>query len=120
MAAVPAGTDRQPCCRRLRNVLALVPAKQRPAAVAMLKTIFAQDTAEAAHAQWRQVADALRERFPKLAELIDGAREDGLAYMTFPRGEHRVYHQVFIRRLILKCDGPFRGRDRGKRWRHWI
>ena len=66
----------------LRNVLAHVPAKQRPAAVAMLKTIFAQDTVEAAHAQWRQVADALRERFPKLAELMDGAREDVLAYIV--------------------------------------
>jgi transposase-like protein len=53
----------------------------------MLKTIFAQDTAEAAHAQWRQVADALRERFPKLGDLMDGARDDVLAYMTFPR-EH--------------------------------
>ncbi len=71
----------------LRNALAHVPAKQRPAAVAMLRTIFAQDSAEAAHAQWRQVADALRERFPRLAELMDGAREDVLAYMTFPR-EH--------------------------------
>ncbi len=33
------------------------------------------------------MADALRERFPKLAELMDGAREDVLAYMAFPR-EH--------------------------------
>ncbi len=74
-------------CRvhRLRNALAAVPPKQRPAAVAMLKTIFAQNTAEAAHAQWRQVADALRERFPKLGELMDGARDDVLDYMTFPR-----------------------------------
>lgn len=71
----------------LRNALAHVPPKQGPAAVAMLKTIFAQDTAEAAHAQWRQVADALRARFPKLGELMDGARDDVLAYMTFPR-EH--------------------------------
>ena len=71
----------------LRNALAHVPAKQRPAAVAMLKTIFAQDGAEAAHARWRQVAEALRERFPKLAELMDDTREDVLAYMTFPR-EH--------------------------------
>src|SRR4051812_40331883 len=62
-----------------RNALAYVPPKQRPAAVAMLKTIFAQDSAEAAHAQWRQVADALRERFPRLAELMDSAREDVLA-----------------------------------------
>src|SRR3954465_4623797 len=48
----------------MRNALARVQPKQRPAVVALLKTIFAQDTAEAAHAQWRQVTDTLRERFP--------------------------------------------------------
>ena len=46
----------------LRNALAHVAPKQRPPVVALLRTIFAQDTAEAAHAQWRQVADTLRER----------------------------------------------------------
>jgi putative transposase len=45
----------------------------------MLKTIFAQDTADAARAQGQQVADALRERFPKLAELMDASRDDVLA-----------------------------------------
>ena len=71
----------------MRNALAHVPPKQRPAVVALLRTIFAQDTAEAAHAQWKQVADTLRERFSKLAELMDGSRDDVLAYMAFPR-EH--------------------------------
>jgi putative transposase len=71
----------------MRNALARVQPKQRPAVVALLKTIFAQDTAEAAHAQWRQVADTLRERFPKLAELMDASQEDVLMYMAFPR-EH--------------------------------
>jgi hypothetical protein len=63
--------------------------KQRPAVVALLKTIFAQETAEAAREQWAAVADALRERFPKLADLMDGSREDVLVlvYMSFPR-EH--------------------------------
>jgi len=69
----------------LRNALARVPPKQRPAAVAMLKTIFAQDTAAAAQAQWRQITTALRECFPRLAGLMDGARDDMLAYTTFPR-----------------------------------
>ena len=71
----------------MRNALARVQPTQRPAVVALLKTIFAQDTAEAAHAQWRQVADTLRERFPKLAELMDASQEDVLMYMAFPR-EH--------------------------------
>lgn len=91
----------------LRNALAHVPPKQRPAAVAMLKTIFAQDTVEAAHAQWRQVADALRERFPKLAELMDGARDDVLAYMTFPR-EH--WPQIASTNPLERLNGEIKRR----------
>jgi len=71
----------------MRNALARVQPKQRSAVVALLRTIFAQDTAETAHAQWKQVADTLRERFSKLAELMDDSREDVLVYMAFPR-EH--------------------------------
>ncbi|MDY7526275.1 IS256 family transposase [Sphingomonas sp. 10B4] len=71
----------------MRNALAHVGPKQRPAVVAMLKTIFAQESAEAAHEQWRHVADALRERYEKLAIMMDGSREEVLAYMAFPK-EH--------------------------------
>jgi transposase-like protein len=39
---------------------------------------------EAAHQQWEQVADALREKFPKLTDMMDASREDVLAYMAFP------------------------------------
>src|ERR671916_2315179 len=92
----------------MRNALAHVPPKQRPAAVAMLKTIFAQDSAEAAHAQWRQVADALRERFSKLAELMDGAREDVLAYMTFPR-EH--WPQITSTNPLEQLNGEIKRRS---------
>ncbi len=91
----------------MRNALAHVPPKQRPAAVAMLKTIFAQDSAEAAHAQWRQVANALRERFSKLAELMDGAREDVLAYMTFPR-EH--WAQIASTNPLERLNGEIKRR----------
>jgi putative transposase len=54
----------------MRGALAHVPAKQRPAVVAMLKTIFARETAADARMQWNSVADALRERAPKLAGLM--------------------------------------------------
>src|SRR6201999_2096672 len=37
----------------LRNALVHAPAKQRPAIVAMLKTIFAQESSADAHAQWK-------------------------------------------------------------------
>jgi transposase-like protein len=71
----------------MRNALAHAPAKQRSAVAAMLRTIFAQETGAEAIAQWTVVADALREKQPKLGALMDASREDVLAYMDFPR-EH--------------------------------
>ena len=71
----------------MRNLLGRVPPSRRAMVAAMLRTIFAQDTQEAAHEQWRKVADGLRERFPKVAELMDGAEHDVLAHGAFPR-EH--------------------------------
>ena len=71
----------------MRNALAHAPAKQRTAVAAMLKTIFAQETKAEAEAQWDIVADALREKQPKLGALMDSSRDDVLAYMSFPR-EH--------------------------------
>ena len=71
----------------MRNALAHAPAKQRAAVVAMLKTIFAQETKAEAAAQWNTVADALREKQPRLSAMMDASREDVLAYMDFPK-EH--------------------------------
>jgi transposase-like protein len=69
----------------MRNLLGRVPPSQRAMVAALLRTIFAQDTAEAAHEQWRKVADSLRERFAKVAELMDGAEHDVLAHRAFPK-----------------------------------
>ena len=71
----------------MRNALARVPAGQRNMVAALLRTIFTQDSKGAAHEQWRKVADSLRPRFAKLAELMDEAEQDVLAHMSFPR-EH--------------------------------
>jgi putative transposase len=92
----------------LRNALVHVPPKQRPAVVALLRTIFAQDTPEAAHAQWRQVADTLRERFSRLAELMDGSRDDVLAYMAFPR-EH--WAQIASTNPLERLNGEIKRRS---------
>ena len=71
----------------MRNALAHAPTKSRTAVAAMLKTIFAQETKAEALTQWGVVADALREKQPKLGALMDASREDVLAYMDFPK-EH--------------------------------
>ena len=69
----------------MRNALAHAPAKQRAAVAAMLKTIFAQETKAEATVQWNVVADALRDKQPKLGAMMDASREDVLAYMDFPK-----------------------------------
>jgi hypothetical protein len=43
-----------------------------------------QRRAEAARAQWRQVADQLGPKLPELAAFMDEAEVDVLAYMSFP------------------------------------
>jgi putative transposase len=91
----------------MRSALAHVPAKQRPAVVAMLKTIFAQETAADAQAQWNSVADALRARAPKLAELMDDAREDVLAYTAFPK-EH--WPQIASTNPLERLNGEIKRR----------
>jgi putative transposase len=92
----------------MRNALAHVPAKQRPAVSAMIKTIFAQETAREAHDQWNSVAEALRERAPKLAALMDAAREDVLAYTAFPR-EH--WPQISSTNPLERLNGEIKRRS---------
>jgi putative transposase len=48
----------------MRNALAHTGKGQRQMVLALINTVFAQETAEAASAQWRIVADQLREKFP--------------------------------------------------------
>ncbi len=92
----------------MRNAMAHLAPKQRPAVVAMLKTIFAQDTAEAAREQWNSVADALRKRCPKLVELMDRSREDVLVYMSFPR-EH--WGQIASTNPLERLNGEIKRRS---------
>ena len=71
----------------MRNALAHVSAKQRPGVIAMIKTIFAQETAQELRTQWKVISDALRDRAPRLAEMMDEACDDVLAYTVYPK-EH--------------------------------
>ena len=83
-------TTWQRCCVQfLRNALAHAGKGQRQMVLALINTVFAQDTQEAPVTQWRVVADQLREKFPKLATVMDDAESDVLAFMSFPKS-HRV------------------------------
>jgi transposase-like protein len=73
----------------MRNLLAHAGKSGRRVVSAFVATAFVQDDAQTAKTQWRQVADQLRPKVPKLANLMDEAEPDVLAYMTFPK-EHRT------------------------------
>ena len=73
----------------MRNALAYAGKTQRRIVSAWVGTAFAQDDADAARKQWREVADQARPRVPKLAALMDEAEADVLAYMQFP-AQHRA------------------------------
>ncbi len=73
----------------LRNALAHAGKGQRQMVLALINTVFAQDSQETAITQWRTVADQVRTKFPKLGTLMDEAESDVLAFMSFPKA-HRV------------------------------
>ena len=78
----------------MRNALAHVGKTQQAMVASYIRTAFAQDTEAAARAQWRKVADQLRDKLPKLAKLMDGAEDDVLAHMAWPKELRAKLHST--------------------------
>ena len=90
----------------LRNVLAHAGRSGRRVVSAFIATAFAQEDAASARAQWRQVADQLRPKLPKLAAMLDA---------SYASGEHRGVPLPWFRRSwwgpsrpIIRPRGPAR------------
>jgi transposase-like protein len=77
-----------------RTALAHADKSGRRVVAAFIATAFAQNDAATARTQWRQVADQVRPKLPKLAALMDEAEEDVLAYMTFPKENRTKLHST--------------------------
>jgi transposase-like protein len=78
----------------MRNALAHAGKRGKRVVAAFIATAFAQDTPAAAREQWRRIADQLRPTVPRLADLMDTAEEDVLAYMTFPSAHRAKLHST--------------------------
>ncbi|HOW47135.1 MAG TPA: IS256 family transposase [Rubrivivax sp.] len=78
----------------MRNALAHAAKTQRRMVSAAIATVFAQDSAKDAHAQWQVVADQLRGKFAKIGDLMDRAEHEVLAYMDFPRAHWLQIHST--------------------------
>jgi putative transposase len=78
----------------MRTLLAHAGKHGRRVVAAFVGTAFAQEDAEAGRTQWRQVADQLRPKLPKLAALMDAAETDVLAFMSFPKDHRPKIHST--------------------------
>jgi putative transposase len=85
IAAVLPGCAWQRCRTHfMRNVLCRVPRSAQPFVATLVRTIFAQPSAEEVQAQLRRVIAQLEGRFPDVARLLEEAGPDITAFASFP------------------------------------
>ena len=74
------------------NLMSATPKSSWPWVKALLHSIYDQPDAEAVHAQFDRVVDALSEKLPAVAEHLDTARADILAFTAFPK---EIWRQIW-------------------------
>jgi transposase-like protein len=68
----------------MRNVLAVIPKTSGEMVASIIRTIFAQPDREHVNAQFDEVTRMLERSHPKVAGMLTDARDDLLAFATFP------------------------------------
>jgi putative transposase len=74
------------------NLMSITPKTSWPWVKALLHSIYDQPDADAVHAQFDRVVDALHEKLPTVAEHLEEARADILAFTAFPK---EVWRQIW-------------------------
>jgi transposase-like protein len=74
------------------NLMAATPKASWPWVRALLHSVYDHPDATAVHAQFDRVLDALADKLPTVAEHLDTARTDVLAFTAFPR---EVWRQIW-------------------------
>ena len=67
------------------NLMSTCPKSSWPAVKAMLHSVYDQPTAKDVHAQFDKLLDAVADKLPAVAEHLDAARDDVLAFTAFPK-----------------------------------
>jgi len=74
------------------NLMAVTPKSSWPWVKTLLHSVYDQPDSESVHAQYDRIIDALTEKLPKVAEHLDGARADLLAFTGFPK---QIWRQIW-------------------------
>jgi putative transposase len=67
------------------NLMATTPKASWPWVKTLLHSVYDQPDAASVHAQYDRLVDAIAEKLPKVAEHLDTARPDVLAFTSFPK-----------------------------------
>jgi len=67
------------------NLMAVCPKSSWGWVKALLHSVYDQPDAAAVHAQYDRILDALTDKLPQVADHLDAARADVLAFTTFPK-----------------------------------
>ena len=74
------------------NLMAATPKASWPWVRALLHSVYDQPDATSVHAQFDRVLDALADKLPRVAEHLEQARADVLAFTAFPK---EVWRQIW-------------------------
>ena len=74
------------------NLMSATPKSSWPWVKALLHSIYDQPDADAVHAQFDRVVEALHEKLPAVAEHLEQARADILAFAAFPK---EIWRQIW-------------------------
>ena len=74
------------------NLMSLTPKSSWPWVKALLHSIYDQPDGPSVHAQFDRIVDALTEKLPAVAEHLEGARADIVAFTAFPK---EIWRQIW-------------------------
>jgi transposase-like protein len=74
------------------NLMSVTPKSSWPWVKALLHSVYDQPDKESVHEQFDRILDALTEKLPAVAEHLDGARADVLAFTAFPK---EIWRQIW-------------------------